>query len=250
MRLTKLALFFAGILFLACGKERQVDERDPQIAQHSSYLMEIHDTTSFTTEIDSPFIDFFGQLISEAKRWEARNRSQQKTPPFLGLDFFPLLVPDSVFLHEIETSKEKLDCWLISFQKNNYTRISLEKEDENWFVASYTHPLNPNLPDAVFLDFLKQFVSDIDFRKNHLTDPFAYRDLVGDEDVKTIVLASDEVDISLEPERFENMLIIGTSGEENKTIWLRGIENGIWVSYHFEKEAEKWLLSLREDFSR
>ena len=110
-----------------------------------------------------------------------------------------------------------------------------------------------NVPDFEFIDFLIKFSNDSVFQINHTLFPLtdSYADSENDyETVKTNIELKDWKHIELVD--FENRLLVLSDIDKNnkyRNIFYRGVENGIWVKFTFERINENWKLIKLEDYS-
>lgn len=142
---------------------------------------------------------------------------------------------------------------MIDFQKRVSEKFNFKKINNQWFILSSESSSIEIQPDFEFLEFLINWSNDSTFQINHTRFPFpeSYADSENDyENATRLIERADWKHLKLIPHVnklmiFPNMTVDATI----RSIFFRGIENGIWIEYSFEKIDGIWKLTGLEDYS-
>ncbi|MBP8240317.1 MAG: DUF4348 domain-containing protein [Saprospiraceae bacterium] len=111
--------------------------------------------------------------------------------------------------------------------------------------------------DRSFQNFLKHFNEDADFQKKRTRFPLAvaHYDIANDEmDTMSIAVESfQQLDLSKENIKAHRdewtLKVVLHQNKIKAVVEIRGVDTGIFVDYHFEKQDGRWMLVFVEDSS-
>ena len=113
-----------------------------------------------------------------------------------------------------------------------------------------TYHVTPKNVDEMFKDFFARFASDSVYQKKQIRFPLPYIStdimdhveevIIEESDWKYIDFTQDGISDDSGIDEFE---VIITREDQGFIYLRRGIDNGIYIEYHFEDSGEVWVLT-------
>ncbi len=254
----RVYLIILTVLFISCNPGKNNETR---IEEKSSVEMKA------TISVDSTFMEFF-----ETFMWNKEFQKSRITFPikhetkkiinskdwnhlsfYTGNKYIPILNSDTIRLYEKDVEGKSIEMFIVNISRKSATKYSFIKNDNKWFLSCTQNVIIRNVPDFEFIDFLTKFSNDSIFQINHISFPLpkSYLDSENDyETVNEVVLQKDWKHIKA-VELNDKLLVLSNIDLKNKyrNIFYRGVENGIWVKFSFEKINGNWKLIKLENSS-
>lgn len=221
------------------------------------------------TEIkgDTSFLDFLEEFMWDKEFQQSRvlfpiqqNGNEIKTSKewkhlsfYIQSQYIPTLASDTINIFDKDVNLEKTEVYIIDFKVDSVETFAFEKANSNWHLIKVGKTTLENTPDYEFIDFMTKFANDSNFQINHISFPISESFADSDNNYETASKL-----IKLEDWKFweltdeiNRLMILSNMQTDSKyrNIFFRGIENGIWVQYTFEKIGENWKLIRLEDYS-
>ncbi len=255
-----LYIIISTFLVVSCGSQKTKETR---LQQNDSSIVE----TKKMATVDTLFMDFFEEFMWNKEFQKSRivfpykqdnktissSQNWKHLPFYTESEFIPILNSDTIRLFDKDVKTNSIGLFIVNFKVKEVTNYYFKKIDDKWFLLSSVNLPIKNVPDFEFIDFLIKFSNDSVFQINHTTFPLpeSYADSEKDyETVKTNIELKDWKHIELVD--FANRLLVLSDIDKNnkyRNIFYRGVENGIWVKFTFERINENWILIKLEDYS-
>lgn len=255
-----LYIIISTFLVVSCVSQKTKETR---LQQNDSSIVE----TKKMATVDTLFMDFFEEFMWNKEFQKARivfpykqdnktissSQNWKHLPFYTESEFIPILNSDTVRLFDKDVKTNSIGLFIVNFKVKEVTNYNFKKIDDKWFLLSSVNLPIKNVPDFEFIDFLIRFSNDSVFQINHTAFPLpeSYADSEKDyETVKTNIELKDWKHIELVD--FANRLLVLSDIDKNnkyRNIFYRGVENGIWVKFTFERINENWKLIKLEDYS-
>ena len=255
-----LTIILFAFFVISCGSQKANDT----IQQKK---IETVVETNNTATVDTLFMDFFEEFMWNKEFQKSRivfpYRQDNKTIAnsknwkhlsfYTESEFIPILNSDTVRLFDKDVETNTIGLFIVNFKEKNVINYNFRKVKDKWFMLGSENLSITNVPDFEFVDFLTQFSTDSVFQINHTIFPLpeTYSDSDKDyETVETTIQQSDWKHIELVD--FANKLMVLSNIDINnkyRNIFYRGVENGIWVKFTFERINGIWKLIKLEDYS-
>ena len=257
----QIILFLSTILLLSCNSERT--------QKNETTDKEISNVEMKTAEIkgDTSFVDFFEKFMWDKEFQQSRvlfpielNGNEIKTseawkhlPFYTQNEYIPALSSDTLSIFDKDVNLESTKMFIIDFKNQIAESFAFEKVNKNWHLKNFNKTTFANLPDLDFINFLTKFSTDSIFQINSISFPITESFADSDKDYET---ASKT--IKLRDWKFwkltsdiNQLLLLTDIQKDNKyrNIFFRGVENGIWMKYTFERVNGNWKLIKLEDYS-
>jgi hypothetical protein len=257
----KIILLLLTCMYLSCSLEKNTDSEVNHDNDHIDYLR------TSTLESDTSFLDFFekfmldkefqqsrvlfpfqqyDKIIKSAKEWE-------HLPFYANSEYLPSLSSDTVSSLELDLNLEKIDLFVLDFQKTLADKFTFKKVNANWHLQSVTKSTFKSMPDYEFIDFLTKFSTDSLFQINHISFPLheSFVDYETDYKIVSSTIELPDWKFWKLTNYLEGLLLISNIQTDHKyrNLFFGGIENGIVVKYTFEKVNAIWKLIRIEDYS-
>lgn len=257
----EIILFLSTILLLSCNSEKT---QKNETTEKDSSIVEIK-----STEIkgDTSFLDFFEKFMWDKEFQQSRvlfpiqqNGNEIKTseewrhlPFYTQSEYIPTLTSDTLSIFDKDVNLESIGMFIIDFKKDIAESFAFEKVNKNWHLKSSEKTTFVNLPNNEFFDFLTKFSNDSIFQINHITFPLTESFADSDKDYETVTRTIKSTDWKFWKltDDINRLMVLSNIQKDNKyrNIFFRGVENGIWVKYTFEKINNDWKLIRLEDYS-
>jgi len=252
----EIILFILTILLLSCNFENK-QKNDMSIAEMNTAEI----------KVDSSFIDFFEKFMWNKEFQKSRvlypiqlNGKKIKTleewkylPLYTQSEYIPTLTSDTLSIFDKDVSLESTGMSIVDFKKNDAEYFEFKKVNNNWYLTKSIKTIFKNLPDVEFIDFLTKFSNDSLFQIKNISFPLSesYADSQNDYETATKTVKLDDWKFWKLTVDINRLLILSNIQTDNKyrNIFFRGVENGIWVKYTFEKINGNWKLIRLEDYS-
>lgn len=258
----EIILILLTIIFLSCNSEKSHQKETTNNNDGSEVEIKTAEV-----ENDTSFFDFFEKFMWDKEFQKSRVQFpfQQKgntiktsedwehLPFYTQSSYVPTLSSDTLSLININVKIEKTELYILDFEKNIANKFAFKKLNKNWQLLSLETTTFENVPDNEFINFLKKFSNDSIFQINHITFPLPGLFADSDNDYETVSRT-----IKLEywklwklTDDINSLMLLSNIQTDNKyrNIFFRGVENGIWVKYTFEKINGNWKLIRLEDYS-
>ena len=255
-----LYIIISTLLVISCGSQKTKETTQQQ--NDSSIL-----GTKNVATVDTLFMDFFEEFMWNKEFQKSRIVFPYKQdnkiisslqywkhlPFYTESEFIPILNSDTVILLDKDVKTNSIGLFIVNFKEKDVTNYNFKRIEDKWFLLSSENLPIKNVPDFEFIDFLIKFSNDSVFQINHTVFPLpeSYSDSENDyETVKTNIELNDWKHIELVD--FANRLLVLSDIDKNnkyRNIFYRGVENGIWVKFTFERINENWKLIKLEDYS-
>lgn len=254
-------LFLFTILLLSFNSERT--------KKNETTEKKISNIDIKTAEIksDTSFVDFFEKFMWDKKFQQSRilfpielNGNEIKTskewkhlPFYTRNEYIPTLSSDTLSIFDKDVNLESTKMFIIDFKNKIGESFAFEKVNKNWHLKNSNKTTFANLPDLDFINFLTKFSTDSIFQIKSISFPITESFADSDKDYETA-----RKTIKLEDWKYwkltndiNQLLLLTDIQKDNKyrNIFFRGVENGIWIKYTFERINGKWKLIKLEDYS-
>ena len=254
-------LFILTILLLSCNSEKN---KKNETADKVTSNVEIK---ASEIKVDTSFLDFFEKYMWDKEFQKSRviypiqlNGKEIKTsaewkylPFYTQSEYIPTLTSDTLSIFDKDVNFESTEMCIVDFKKNNAEYFEFEKVNKNWFLKKSKKTTLKNLPDFEFIDFLTKFSNDSLFQIKNISFPLSesFADSDNDYETATKKIKLDDWKFWKLTDDINRVLILSNIQTDNKyrNIFFRGVENGIWVKYTFEKINGNWKLIRLEDYS-
>jgi len=255
-----LYIIISTFLVISCGSQKAKDTRQQQ---KDSSIVE----TNKTATVDTLFMDFFEKFMWDKEFQKSRivfpyrqnNKNILSSVNWKHLSFYtqseyiPILNSDTISLYDKDVKTTTIELSIVNFKMKAITNYNFKKIENKWFLLSSENLSIKSVPDFEFIDFLTTFSNDSVFQINHTVFPLpeSYADSDKDyETVETTIQLNDWKYIKL-VDFVNRLMVLSNIDKESKyrNIFYRGVENGIWVKYTFERIDGSWKLIRLEDYS-
>jgi len=257
----KVILFIMTILLLSCNSEKN--------QKNETTVNDIIHVEVENSEIiaDTSFLDFFEKYMWDKEFQKSRviypiqlngkeikNSEEWKHLPFYTQsEYIPTLTSDTLSIFDKDVNFESTEMCIVDFKKNYAEYFEFEKVNKNWFLKKSKKTTLKNLPDFEYIDFLTKFSNDSLFQIKNISFPLSesFADSDNDYETATKTIKLDDWKFWKLTDDINRVLILSNIQFDNKyrNIFFRGVENGIWVKYTFEKINGNWKLIRLEDYS-
>ncbi len=171
---------------------------------------------------------------------------------YMAKSFMPILHADTTTYFDKDVSVNVLKMSIISLENHITENYNFKRMQEGWKLINMQTQNIYSIKDVKFLKFLTRFSSDSIYQKEHVAFPLPDYHVDYDNDYETIYDSTEianwsylDLNISL-----QQLMTLNLNEESNyRTIFFRGIENGIYVQYTFMKLENEWKLVKLEDYS-
>ena len=257
----EIILFLLTILLFSCNSERT--QKNETIDKDSSIVEMKH------TEIkgDTSFLDFFEKFMWDKEFQQSRvvfpiqqNGIEIKTSEewrhltfYTQNDYIPTLTSDTLSIFDKDVKLEFTKMFIVNFKKNIAESFAFEKVNKNWYLKNLDKTTFANLPDIDFVNFLTKFSNDSIFQIKSISFPIteSFADSDNDYETATKSITQEDWKYWKLTDDINQLMILSNIQTDNKyrNIFFRGVENGIWVKYTFERINGNWKLIRLEDYS-
>ena len=174
-------------------------------------------------------------------------------PFYTKQEYYPILHFDTTTHFDKDIKTPKVGLVIANFKAQKIKLYNFEKKAKKWFLTGIEKKSIDQIPDIEFIGFIKEFSKDTAFQKKHTQFPLAK--LISDpekdyEITKTTVEKKEWEKIDFINDIQDLMILTNTVKNSNyRNIYFRGVENGIYVKYIFEKKSGEWMFVKVEDYS-
>jgi hypothetical protein len=257
----EMILLLSTIIILSCNSEKSAKS---MTTDADSIIVE---SSSPENKGDTLFTVFFEAFMWDKEFQKSRVvfpfKKDSKTisisgdwkhlPFYTQSDYIPILSSDTLRLYDKDITTSEIELSLIDLKRNIFDKFNFKKINNHWFLLSSESFSLENVPDYEFVDFLTKFSTDSIFQINHTRFPITelYADSDNDYETVTRTIALEDWKHLNLIESLNQLMVLSNIEIDNKyrNIFFRGVENGIWVKYTFEKIIDNWKLIRLEDFS-
>lgn len=257
----EIFLFLLTILLLSCNsgktQKKESTEKDSNIVEINS------------TEIkgDTSFLDFFEKFMwdKEFQRSrvifpiQLRDNDVKSSEEWRHLSFYtqneyiPTLTSDTLSIFDKDVKLESTKMFIVDFKKEIAESFAFEKVNNNWYLKYSEKITFVNLPELDFINFLTKFSKDSIFQIKSISFPItkSFADSDNDYETATKTIKQDDWKFWKLTAEINQLMILSNIQTDNRyrNIFFRGVENGIWVKYTFERINGNWKLMRLEDYS-
>ncbi|MTI26968.1 DUF4348 domain-containing protein [Fulvivirga kasyanovii] len=215
---------------------------------------------------EQPFMQFFSQFMWDKEFQKASikypihvNGQEVKTPAewshhafYTSKSYIPVLQNDTITHFDQDVTDDEVKMSVISFKEDYVENYFFLKEDGNWKLLAVTEQVIDSLREVEFINFLKRFSSDSAFQVQHIQFPLPNYGVDYDNDYETTydsIPSHNWAHWEL-TNKLEGMMSLNVATlSPYRKIFLRGIENGIYIQYTFIRSGDSWRLIKIEDYS-
>lgn len=220
-----------------------------------------------TINIDSTFISFFEEFMWDKTFQQSRvlfpiqqfgikiNSAKEwiYLPFYTQSEHIPTLTSDTLSLFEKDLKERATNLYIVDFEKEESDHYTFEKVNLHWYLKNITRTPLTHLPDNDFIAFLRKFSADSMFQVNSISFPLnrSFADVGKDYETTTEIIQEKDWRFWKLTNDINRLLILDMLQKEHRyrNIFLRGIDNGIWIKYTFERKQDTWQLIKIEDYS-
>ncbi|WP_194778670.1 DUF4348 domain-containing protein [Pararhodonellum marinum] len=249
------------IFMLSCNSEKN--------QKNEMTAMEISNTEMKTAEIkgDSSFVDFFEKFMWNREFQKSRvvfpiklkdnniksSEEWRHLPFYTANAYIPTLTSDTLSIFDKDVKLESTIMFTVDFKKEIAESFAFKKVNKNWYLKNSKKTTFANLPDLDFINFLTKFSKDSIFQVKSISFPIteSFADSDNDYETATKTIKQEDWEFWKLTDDINQLMILSNVQADNKyrNIFFRGVENGIWVKYTFEKINGNWKLIKIEDYS-
>jgi hypothetical protein len=265
-----LQLILLTIFICSCNSQKSkntINQENENSAVDTVITIDSDSNTNSMILPDTLFMNFFDMFMWDKEFQKSRivfpfkqddktisNSDNWKHLPFYAdSSYMPILFSDTLNNYSERVETKNLELFIVNFETKKTTKYDFKKSEKKWFLVSSGNFAINNVPDFEFIDFLIMFSNDSIFQINHTLFPLPESYVDPEKDYEMVVTSISLNDWEhIEFVNFINRLVILSYIDiKNKyrNIFLRGIENGIWVQYVFEKIDGNWILIELKDYS-
>lgn len=191
-------------------------------------------------------IQEFGNMIVTLESWE-------HLPFYTEEAYIPGLSSDTLRLMDKDVEGEIIVLFRFDHKNRSADKFDFRKVDRNWHLLSMDRVSNEEVPDYEFVDHIIRFSNDSIFQVDHIAFPLSMSFADSDNDYETARKTIEAEDWKFWKliDDINGLMILSNieTMSRFRNISFRGVENGIWSKYTFEKIDEKWMLIRLEDYS-
>lgn len=257
----KIIYFIIATLLFSCNSEKKPQN---DLINQDNNNVEIK-----TPEIkgDTSFVDFFEKFMWDKAYQKSRllfpivfngkefkNSEKWKHLPFYTQDaYIPTMTSDTLSIFDKDIKLESLKMFILDFKKQTAESFTFKKANKKWHLKNAEEASFNRLPDVEFINFLTKFSTDSVFQNKSISFPIVehYADAENNYENAQRTIKQEYWKFWKLTDELHHLLILTDIQEENKyrNIFFRGVENGIWVKYTFERINGNWILIKLEDHS-
>lgn len=259
MRKITLILVFASFV-ISCNNGPKEIEGIDSVEKTSA-------TDSKFTPTDSLFVDFFENFMWDKEFQKSRvvfpfkqnSRNILASDNWKHISFYtqsshiPILNSDTLSLFDKDIKALDIKMSIIDFERSSLDRYGFKKIDNKWFLTGFANSPIKDVPDLEFINFINEFSRDSVFQISHMSFPLleAFADADNNYETTTRAIKREDWRFRKMTEDINKLLILSDIDLESRyrNIFFRGVENGIWMRYTFEKINGDWKLIKIEDYS-
>jgi hypothetical protein len=257
----EIILFLLTILLLSCNSEKS---QNNESTDKDRNIVEIK-----STEIkgDTSFLDFFEKFMWDREFQKSRvvfpiqlkDNDFKTSEEWRHLTFYtqneyiPTLTSDTLSIFDKDVKLESTKMFIVDFKKEIAESFAFEKINKNWYLKNSKKTTFANLPDLDFINFLTKFSQDSIFQIKSISFPIteSFADFDNDYETAIKTIKQDDWKFWKLTADINQLMILSDFQTDNRyrNIFFRGVENGIWVKYTFERINGTWKLIRLEDYS-
>ena len=257
----KSILFLVATLLISCSVEEKnknkvivenafaTDVKNEDIKGDTSFLKFftkfMWDAAFQKTRILFPF-DQHGKTIKSSKEWI-------HLPFFSRYEYFPTLTSDTLSTYEKDIKQASTTLYVVDFNNKTASSFAFEKMDNIWILKRNSKIAFSNVPDFEFVNFFLKFTHDSVFQAKNIAFPIreSFSDPENDYETAERKIQKDDWIFWDITSNLNEVMMFSDIQRMNKyrNLFFRGVENGIWVKYTFEKINGNWKLIRIEDYS-
>lgn len=189
-------------------------------------------------------INIKNEIVNESKDWK-------NVSFYAADDYIPILSTDSISTINNKSNSDTLTLNIINLGVS-ISKYNFKKIDNKWFLISIKEDNLKSINENEFLKYLTAFTVDTSFQLNHINFPVKYNHFDYENfDELTSEISKYEWSDFLVKNEFNKLFYVSTDNRLNnyRNIYLRGVDNGIWVQYLFKKIDNNWRLTEFSDYS-
>ena len=243
------------VLMTSCVGGRSDVEEGNEADTTDVDLMGLEELDLFAEETipksaDELFDDFLYSYVSNSEF--RRQRTAYGVRQFIMDDEMPLVViydrEEDLQLQK-DTSVVRVVMEQIEWTENTIHRYEFNRKDDMWMLTSMTDDDIMDTPNASFLVFLRDFMTDSLYRNESLRLPLTMNYYSEeDEGMVEMELTYDEwtelfADL---PDMTQQLINIDYGqpqfSENRKSLQLQGLSNGLFLTFHFDFTDSHWCL--------
>lgn len=278
MKAKLIALFFFVCLLGGCmGRGDASHELSDTDAVKADSLSAVTDSTSeedvliadepMSMAVDELFDDFifnfaanrrlqlerisFPLLVNSGEKKDSLQRSQwQMEHFFMRQDYYTLIFDSPEEMEQVkDTSLQEAVVEKIFLDKSFVRQYLFSRKSGRWMLCEIRNQTLPRNPNAAFLMFYQQFVTDSLFQRESLAEQIEFSGPDPDDDFQQIegVITPDFWDAFAPefPQRMLYNIVYGRqkAATDQKILVLRGIANGLEVEVTFQLRHGHWKLT-------
>lgn len=197
------------------------------------------------SRVKVPFL-LEGKTVKTAEEWK-------HLPFYSSSPYISMLSSDTLSLIERDVQTKETDLFIVNFERDHADKFAFKNSDGHWYLQGLETIHSESIPDKAFILFLKSFSTNAVFQKKHIAFPLSTSFADSDNDYKTVskTISSEDWAFWKLSDEINKLLILSNIQSDNKfrNIFIRGVDNGIWLKYTFEKRNDDWTLIKIEDYT-
>lgn len=255
-----LLVIFLTTVVIACNPIK--NDKSNRLKNENSNIENCIAPTS-----DSLFMIFFERFMWDQEFQVSRFRfpyihgSKQITSPqkwehiafYTQNKYIPMLNSDTLRIFNKDIATTSIEMAIINFNDKSAISYNFKKIMDKWHLLSAEDLAFKHIPDIEFIEFLIKYSNDSVFQVHHTLFTFTESYIDPDKDYEV-------VKVSIELENWKHLNILDDEnkfmvlsnidiGSKYRNIFFRGVDNGIWVKYIFERINDNWKLIKIDDRS-
>jgi hypothetical protein len=256
-----IILFLHTIMLLSCNSEKtqknESTDKDRNIVEIKS--IEINGDTSFLEFFDKFMWDREFQQSRVIFPIQLKDNDIKSSEEWRHITFYteneyiPTLTSDTLSIFDKDVKLESAKMFIVDFKNEIAESYAFEKVNKNWYLKNSKKATFADLPDLDFINFLTKFSKDSIFQIKSISFPIteSFADSDNDYETATKTIKQEDWKFWKLTDDINQLMILSNIQTDNKyrNIFFRGVENGIWVKYTFEKINGNWKLIRIEDYS-
>ncbi len=258
------------LIVISCNHKENKKLKEVEVSKENKteQIKTVSESTEIISDLKSEkFMEFFEKFMWDTLFQQERikypltinnitigNINFWKHIPFyIGKSYMPILNNDTITIWDKDNLHQQAVISILKFEDNTTTNYNFEQLYNGWHLTSIKKDSAATIADFQFLKFIKDFSKDSLFQISHVKFPFPniYIDWELDDpsEVCDSIQYKDWRHMNLIKDLDDLFIIQTDTNTLYRSIYLRGIDNGISIEYHFERINGNWNFVKVEDYS-